>query len=130
MITQLFTVHEDELIEMVAFLMDRNQISHVPVEDGEHRLVGLVSYRAIARMASEGDQSEPQTHLPVSTIMEPAPLSVAPETATLDAIELMRKHGISCLPVVKNEKLVGLVTEPDFMPIAYQLLDDKLTEKD
>ncbi len=126
MTTQLFTVHEDELIEMVAFLMDRNQIRHVPVEDGEHRLVGLVSYRAIVRMASEDDPSEPQTHPPVSTIMEPAPPFVEPETATLDAIELMRKHRVSCLPVVKNDKLVGLVTERDFMPIADQLLDDKL----
>ena len=114
MTTQLFTVHEDELMEMVAFLMDRNQISHIPVEDGEHRLVGLVSYRAIVRMASEDDHSESQTHLPVSTIMEPAPLFVAPETATLEAIDLMRKHKVSCLSVVKNDKLVGLVTERDF----------------
>lgn len=48
--------------------------------------------------------------------------------ATVDAIDLMRKHGVSFLPVVKNDKLVGLVTERDFMPIAYQLLDDKLAE--
>ncbi len=128
MTTQLFTVHEDELIEMVAFLMDRNHIRHVPVEDEEHRLVGLVSYRSIVRMASEGAHSKTQAHLPVSTIMETAPLSVAPETATVEAIDLMRKHEISCLPVVKNDKLVGLVTERDFMPIAYQLLDDKLAE--
>ena len=40
----------------------------------------------------------------------------------------MRKHEVYCLPVVKNDKLVGLVTERDFMPIAYQLLDDKLAE--
>ena len=46
--------------------------------------------------------------------MEPAPLFVAPETATLEAIDLMRKHKVSCLPVVKNDKLVGLVTERDF----------------
>ncbi|GMR13344.1 MAG: glutamate-cysteine ligase family protein [Gemmatimonadota bacterium] len=130
MATQLFTVHEDELVEMVAFLMDRNQIRHVPVEDGEHRLVGLVSYRSILRMASEGERSESRLHLPVRTIMEPAPLFVAPETATLEAIDLMRTHKISCLPVVKNDKLVGLVTERDFMSIAYQLLDDKLTENE
>jgi len=35
MTTQLFTVQEDELLEMVAFLMDRKQIRHVPVEDEE-----------------------------------------------------------------------------------------------
>ena len=41
----------------------------------------------------------------------------------------MRKHGVSCLPVVKGGKLVGLVTEADFMPIAYQLLESKLMEE-
>jgi len=106
--------------------MDRKQVRHVPVEDAEHRLVGLVSYRSIVRMTSEGMHSETKGHLPVSTIMETSPLSVAPETATLEAIDLMRTHKVSCLPVVKNDKLVGLVTERDFMPIAYQLLEDKL----
>ena len=45
------------------------------------------------------------------------------------AIDLMRKKGVSCLPVLKGEKLVGLVTEADFMPIAYQLLEKQLMEE-
>ena len=81
-------------------------------------------------MTSEGKHSEIQGHLPVSTIMETSPVSVTPETATLEAIDLMRTHKVSCLPVVENDKLVGLVTERDFMPIAYQLLEDKLTDSE
>ena len=65
---------------------------------------------------------------PVKTIMETNPVTVTPETSTLEAIDLMRKKGVSCLPVLKGEKLVGLVTEADFMPIAYQLLEKQLTE--
>ena len=38
----------------------------------------------------------------------------------------MRKHGIGCLPVVKDDKLVGIVTERDFMGIARQLLESYL----
>jgi CBS domain-containing protein len=53
-------------------------------------------------------------------------ITVTPETRTVDAIQLMRRKGISILPVVKNGKLVGVVTEADFMPIASQLLEDKL----
>jgi CBS domain-containing protein len=129
MTTQLFTVQEDELLEMVAFLMERNQIRHLPVEDDEHRLVGLVSYRSILRMvsdmASEGDKGT----TPVKTIMELDPVCVTPETSTLEAIDLMRKNGVSCLPVLKGDKLVGLVTEADFMPIAYELLEKQLIEE-
>lgn len=46
----------------------------------------------------------------------------------MDAISLMRRNGISILPVVKNEKLVGVVTEAEFFPIASQLLEEKLRE--
>ena len=129
MATQLFTVQEDELLEMVAFLMDRKQIRHVPVEDDQHRLVGLVSYRSILRMVSEFGSEGVKETMPVRSIMDEDPITVAPETPTLEAIDIMRKHGVSCLPVVKGGKLVGLVTEADFMPIAYQLLESKLMEE-
>ena len=128
MTTQLFTVQEDELLEMVAFLMDRNEIRHVPVEDDRHHLVGLVSYRSILRMVAEmgGDVGKETT--PVRAIMDSEPVTVSPETSTLEAIDLMWKHGVSCLPVVKGGKLVGLVSEADFLPIAYELLEKELME--
>ncbi|HSR40937.1 MAG TPA: glutamate-cysteine ligase family protein [Longimicrobiales bacterium] len=121
--TSLFTVNEDELVDLVAFLMDREEIRHVLVEDDEHRLVGLVSYRSLLRLMADGAASK---EVPVKEIMARDPISVSPETPTLDAIEIMRDRGVSCLPVVKNGKLVGLVTERDFMPIAYQLLQARL----
>lgn len=128
MTTQLFTVQEDELLEMVAFLMERNQIRHVPVEDEQNRLVGLVSYRSILRMASDMGNEGDKGTTPVKTIMERDPVCVTPETSTLEAIDMMLKNAVSCLPVLKGEKLVGLVTEADFMPIAYELLEKQLTD--
>ncbi len=65
----------------------------------------------------------------MKTIMEVDPVTVTPETSTLEAIDLMRKKHVSCLPVLKGEKLVGLVTEADFMPIAYELLEQQLAEE-
>ena len=127
MTTSLFTVHEDELVDMVAFLMDRNEIRHVLVEDDQHRLTGIVSYRSLIRLMAEESGADGETP-PVKTIMERDPVSVAPETPTLEAIDLMRRHRVSCLPVVKHGKLVGIVSERDFMPIAYELLEDKLRE--
>ena len=40
----------DELVDLAAFLMDRKQIRHVLVEDPEHRLVGVISYRTLLRL--------------------------------------------------------------------------------
>lgn len=129
MTTSLFTVHEDELVGMVAFLMDRKQIRHVLVEDDEHRLVGLVSYRSLLRLMAEGYDHVSDEAPPVKVIMERDPVSVAPETPTLEAIDLLRRHRVSCLPVLKHGKLVGIVSERDFIPIAYELLEAKLIEE-
>lgn len=131
MTSYLFTVHEDELLQMVAFLMDRKQIRHVLVEDDDHRLVGLVSYRSILRLISQfNSRVDDDDERPVKSIMDRNPVTVTPETATLKAIELMRDHRVSCLPVVDQGKLVGIVSERDFMPIAYQLLEERLREEE
>lgn len=129
MSTDLFTVHEDELVELVACLMDWQRIRHVLVEDEHHRLIGLVSHRSVIRYLTEYD-SERQSELAVRDIMVRNPISVTPEMKSFDAISLMRKHKIGALPVVRDDHLVGIVTERDFMHIAGQLLDETLREEE
>jgi len=53
-------------------------------------------------------------------------ITVGPDTPTLEAISTMRRHQIGCLPVVTGGRLVGIVTEHDFMDIAAELLEQKL----
>ena len=129
MTTSLFTVHEDELVDMVAFLMQRKNIRHVLVEDDANKLVGMVSYRSVLRLVAEGFDPTKDEAPPVSDIMVRNPVSVAPETPTLEAIDTMRRSEVSCLPVVKDGKLVGIVSESDFMPLAYDLLEDHLGKR-
>ena len=52
--------------------------------------------------------------------------TVTPETPTLEAIALMRRYRIGCLPVVQDGQLVAILTEQDFMGIAADLLEQKL----
>ncbi len=54
--------------------------------------------------------------------MDTEPLTVTPETSTLDAMKLMRQHGVTSLLVLRNDRLVGIVSVDDFMPIAERLL--------
>lgn len=129
MTTSLTTVAEDELVQLAAYLMHVRQIRHVLIEDSDHRLVGIVSYRSILRLFAEGRTQTEAENRPVSEVMERDPVSVAPETPTLEAIDKMRKHGVSALPVVADGQLVGLVSETDFMPMAYQLLEERLKEE-
>ena len=55
-------------------------------------------------------------------------VTISPEESTLDAIELMREHKVSCLPVVRAERLVGILTERDLIEVAAQLLENHLRE--
>lgn len=126
MTTDLFTVHEDEAVELVANLMDWKRVRHIPVENEEGALVGLIScfevLRQLERNMTEGaDQS-----VPVGAIMVRDPLTVPPETPTLDAIALMLREKVDCLPVVKDGRLVGILTERDFINVAARLLEQGL----
>jgi CBS domain-containing protein len=60
--------------------------------------------------------------------MKSDPVTVPPETSSLEAIRLMRRRGIGCLPVVQDGRLVGIVTESDFLGISNTLLEQQLKE--
>ncbi len=126
MTTELFTVHEEESIEFVARLMDWQRIRHVLVEDEQHRLVGLISHRTLLRHMAERNET-PEGGVPVRDIMVEDPISVSPERPTLEAVQMMREHQIGALPVVREDRLVGIITERDFIQIAGNLLDDTLS---
>ncbi|MFQ5746353.1 MAG: glutamate-cysteine ligase family protein [Gemmatimonadota bacterium] len=128
MTTDLLTVNEDEPIDLVANLMDWHRIHHVPVEDNKHRLVGLVSHRPLLRFLASDECRRAEAPIPVSDVMQRELVTAEPDTGTLEAIETMRSHRISCLPVVRDGHLIGMVTEHDFMRIAGQLLEEMLRE--
>ncbi len=129
MSTDLFTVHEDEVIDLVANMMDWKHVRHIPVEDEDHRLVGLVSYRQLLRLLARDLQQGRDHPIPVREVMARDPITVHPDTPTLEAIELMRKSRVACLPVVLDGRLVGIVTEHDFLKVAGDLMTQRLRER-
>jgi len=125
--TDLITVNENDTVDLVANLMDWEKIRHIPVEDEQHHLVGLISYRTLLRhFARHGGEEKSSVH--VSEVMQKDPVTVSPETTTLEAIQIMRRKGIGCLPVLEDNRLAGIVTEYDFMRIASDLLEKRLKE--
>ena len=128
MTTDLFTVHQDDPVDLVASLMHWRKIRHVPVEDDQNRLAGLVSYRTLLQLVAAGELDAHDKPAAVSDIMKRDPVTVEPEVSTLDAIAIMRNHRIGCLPVVTHGQLVGIITERDFMNIASRLLEARLAE--
>lgn len=126
MTTDLFTVQRDEPLGLVARIMDWRKIRHILVENEQLELVGLVSYRALIRAISRGRLDENVLGIPVSSVMKEAVLTIEPEAPTLQAIRIMRERRIGCLPVVKEGRLVGIVTERDFMEVSGRVLEEQL----
>jgi CBS domain-containing protein/gamma-glutamylcysteine synthetase len=126
MATDLFTVHPDDLIDLAASVMDWKHIRHVPVEDDDGRLVGLVSHRDLLRLLSRGLLDKQTKPVTVAEIMTSDPITVTPNTSTLEALGIMRRQKVGCLPVVENDKLVGIVTAYDFLALSAEIIEERL----
>ena len=128
MATDLFTVRPDDLVDLAANLMEWRHVRHVPVEDDEGRLVGLVSHRDLLRLLAHGLLSRSAKEVTVKEIMIRNLLTVAPETSTLEALAIMRERKVGCLPVVENDRLVGIVTAYDFLALSAEIIEKQLKD--
>jgi len=125
------TVQPDDPVELVRELMDWEQVRYVAVEDDKGRLVGLISQRAVkrhydglaAQVAGNGPTSAPSVS--AAHLMRRSPVTVTPDSSTLDAIELMRNHRVGCLPVVQDGHIVAVLTEDDFIGIVGKIIEQE-----
>ncbi|WP_437876706.1 CBS domain-containing protein [Sorangium sp. So ce513] len=128
MSTDLFTVRPTDIVDFAASVMEWRHVRHVPVEDDRGRLVGVVSHRALLRLVSRGAGQNGSAPPTVASIMRPDPVTITPETPTLEAMRIMREQRVACLPVVSGERLVGIVTERDLLDVSARLLEVFLRE--
>jgi CBS domain-containing protein len=127
MSTDLFTVKPGDLIDLAASVMDWRHIRHVPVEDDEGRLIGLVTHRGLLRILNLGNRgSRDAVPITVREVMIESPVTVSPSTSSLEAINIMRSNRVGCLPVVDNDQLVGIVTSYDFLEASARLFQQHL----
>ncbi len=122
--TDLFTVTEDDVPEFAADIMDWQKIRYIPVECGNGVLGGLVSSRILLRhFKSNPSQSNQKNNITtVKDLMIKDVYTVSPEANIHEAMDLMRKYKVGCLPVVANNNLVGIITEANFLNITASLL--------
>jgi CBS domain-containing protein len=103
------TVSPEESIQNAARIMRDEDTGAVPVvENG--RPVGMVTDRDIVvRAVADGGQLD----RPIRDIVTAHVISASPDMSTREAAELMSEHQVRRLPVVENERLVGIVSIGD-----------------
>ncbi len=125
MAVDLFTVRPEDILDLAASLMHWRHVRHVPVEDDSGHLIGIVSHRDLIELMAAGKIGASGSMI-VSDVMKTDLVTVSPDTPTLDALELMRTHQIGCLPVVRNNCLVGILTAYDFLTVSAKLFEERL----
>jgi CBS domain-containing membrane protein len=110
--------------------LERGHIRHLPVVDGENRLVGLLTHRNIlSAWLSHGrpEREDPEVvagEVPVEMVMERDVLTVDEETTAACAAELLQTYRFGCLPVLDaHHRVVGILTEADFVNLARKYLE-------
>lgn len=121
--TDLFTAQKDDIIELVTELMDWRKIRYMPVEDSKGQLCGLITSRLLLRHFSRKNRIDSKEATMVKDIMIERPITIHPEANIYEAMQVMRKNHIGCLPVVQKGELIGIITEMDFLRITARLME-------
>ena len=116
----------EDVIDLAVSLMDWEHLHRVPVEDEKGRLVGLLTQRSLLRLLARGYGKPGSKPVAVREVMKTDVVTASPDDSTLDAIKRMQDNGIGCLPVVKEGRLVGIITEHDFNIAGGRLLKASL----
>ena len=116
------TLGRNDQLSLADDLMKQERIRHLPVLDDDGELAGIVSQRdmfrgALARALGYGETAQRRMLglLAVKEVMTTQMVTVEPGAPIADAARTMVDRKIGCLPVVEGGKLVGILTESDFV---------------
>lgn len=139
MVKEVITVHQDATIAEIAKVLYDNDISGVPVVDDEGLLAGIVSegdllhketsprlpdfvnvlgaivyYNGVERY---NDDFKKLTAAQASAMMTKPVITVSPEAEIDSVVKLMLEHHIKRIPVVKDGKIVGIISRRDIIKL-------------
>ncbi len=130
------TIRMDNTLREALEAMERNDCHHLPVLSAAGHLLGIITARdcrlalRLPDIVQEYWRDEDLAdRLSVGAVMTVAPIIGEPETLVVEAARLLLVHYVSCLPVLRGETLVGIVTVSDvlvaFVKMYRPTLDDK-----
>jgi CBS domain-containing membrane protein len=121
MTKEVATLSSEDELSLANDIMRLGRIRHLPVVSGE-TLVGIISERDLFRSSlaqalgyGNKDTREVMKTLRIKDIMVQQVTTVTPDTELRVAVAIMAERKIGCLPVVQDNKLMGLITETDIL---------------
>lgn len=129
MTAQPYTLGQDDSLAQARKLMAEHHIRHIPIVSGDGTLVGVVTQRDVLAAADSSILPDQPAHeaeeryIALSSIMT-SPVQTVEESASLRGTAMhMQQNKLGCLPVVRDDALVGIITDSDFVSIAVNLME-------
>ena len=125
-----YTLSESHSLNDARKVMTERHIRHIPITDNNKHLLGLVTQRDVLAATDSSSMQQVKSSpgagdqdVMLSDIMI-IDVNVIHETDSLRQAALyLQSHKYGCLPVVRDDQLVGIITDSDFIAIAINLLE-------
>jgi len=108
MTTEVFVVKENDLVELVAKIMEWKNIHHIPVVNDMNKVTGIITNTNLKNILGKD-----QKLIVAKDIMVKEIITVDSETSVIKANRIMLKNKIGCLPILEMGELVGILTKND-----------------
>lgn len=116
--TNLSILTKDDKIKDAMELMRKRRIRHIPIVDENNHVVGLVTDRDIKEAGPSifyYDEHKEILEQPLSSIMSTNIITGHPLDFVEDVAAIFYDQKISCMPIVRDNQLVGIVTQTDLL---------------
>lgn len=122
--TNVITLQPTASIAEALQLLQKNRIRHIPITDKEDHVIGIVSDRDVSDASpsifhKQTDHTELNNE--IQTIMIETVFTVHPLDFVEEIARIFYDEEFACLPVVSDNKLVGIITEKDMLHTLIQL---------
>ncbi|MEN1968192.1 acetoin utilization AcuB family protein [Lentibacillus sp. N15] len=121
--TDMQTLPPEASIAEALELLQKYHIRHIPIVDRENHVIGIVSDRDVRDASPSVFSKGPGTELQheIQSIMSHPVVTVHPLDFVEEIASIFYEEEFACLPVVRNNVLIGIVTEKDMLNTLIQL---------
>lgn len=112
MATELVTLHADDTLDKVRHVFIKNRIHHIPIVNDDFELVGIISTYDLFKIDTDPHELGA---IRVGDVMTTGIATLEPEDKVGAAAEVFLEHLFHAVPIVKDRKLLGIVTSHDIL---------------
>lgn len=137
MTAQPYTLRETDSINDARQIMTEKHIRHIPVTDDESHLLGLVTQRDVlaatgptVALGNKDEKPVDYKDIKLADVMMKNVAVIHTYDSLRQAAIYMQSHKYGCLPVISEDRVIGIITDSDFVSIAINLLEQAELSED